>query len=187
MIYNQGMRDTDPSLKAPQPNIDLDDPAVRDQLRTMSREATQPGALFGRDFDFTPERRILALDVAEAARAKLQPHLDARQDEWDKFQALVKEGTDKGVLLSFTTHQGTFVPTWCIDGGPDAQVHKVRSDDGKAQIAIPSELFGLFDWMQTIDGVEQIAASSDELLKGSQAQQLGAPIGRLSHLLTPEN
>ncbi len=94
-----------------------------------------------------------------------------------------QEGSDKGAILSFTTHEGTFVPTWCIDGGSGVPVHKARSAEGQAQIAVSSELFRLFDWVKTVDALEQAVNSSDELLKGRSTKQLGVPLGRLSLLL----
>ncbi len=85
------MSNTDPTLNAPKPRLDFEDSAVRDELREMSQIATQPGVLFGRDFDFTPERRELAQGVVNAAREKLQPPIEANKDEWDKLHDLLKK------------------------------------------------------------------------------------------------
>lgn len=180
------MSDAEP-VAGSNPPLDFEDPAVRDELKSLTQESTQPGIYFGKGFDFTPEKRHLIEGVVQSATEKLQPFIEANQAEWDKLQALIQEGTDKGVLLSFANHAGTFVPTWCIDGGEGVSVQKVRSGDDKPQIAVPTPVFRLFDWTQTVDALDKTVKASDETLKGRTADQVGIPLGRLSHLLVPES
>lgn len=169
----------------PQDPLDFNDPSTRNALKTMTQEATAPQTYFGRDFEFTSEKRRLAEGVVLASREILLPLIDANSAQWDELQRLIKEGDEKGVLLSFTNNEGTYVPSWCVEDASISSVIKSRSVEGKAQISVPSEIFHLFDWIKTVDALEKTVKTSDELLKGREASQLGVPLSRLSHLIIP--
>lgn len=64
--------------------------------------------------------------------------------DWRTFESLAQEGSDKGIFLSFITQAGTNVPPWCVNGGEDAVVRKMRTDEGQAAIEVPEKIFNLY-------------------------------------------
>ena len=124
--------------------------------------------------------------VAASAETILEPSYN--DPDWAAFQALAQEGGDKGVLLSFTSHNGTNIPTWCVDGGQEAAVKKIRTDAGKAAIEVPSKVYNLFHWTNTVKAVNEYAAASNETLHGRAAKALGRDLQQLAHLIgKPDN
>ncbi len=167
--------DGDPSL-TPQAHID------RDVLRDLTQQATEPGALYGRDLQFTPQHREQLKLVTRKAEELLAPARETA--EYIEYERLLKEGADKGVLMAFTTHEGTNVPMFVVNGGTDATVKKVRIPYGNGEptpgIEVPEETFRVIDLTKTSGALAKLSQSSDETLKGRSAKSLGEDLRRMS-------
>ena len=156
----------------------------RDALNTLTSKALEPQVYFGRNLDLSDDDRSQLGLVTSTAKAILAPgYTDQR---WKDFQTLVQEGTEKGVLFSMTNHEGTNVPTWCVDGGKNSVIKKIRNDTGKAAIQVPSGVFNLFNWDNTVKSVEAYVITSDEGLRGRSALALGKDLQRLAHLISDD-
>ncbi len=157
----------------------------RQQLRELTQLASEPGKYFGRDVILTQELREQLLLATTQARKVLQPFVDSSHTQWQEYLRLSQEGSDKGILTSFTTHEGTSVPTWCIDGGELARVEKTIVD-GSPKVKVPTHIFNLINWFNITESIENIAKLSDDIIKGRSTLQLGRALTQLSYLLEPE-
>jgi len=171
---------TDPNSLAPpqQPQPELDRALLND---VMSRALT-PGTLFGRGLDLSERDREQFSVVVGLAENKLAPNYE--DPEWQAFQALVQEGSDKGVLMSFASQEGSNVPSWCVNGGESATVKKIRlADSGTPAIEVPAKIFNLFHWQITTESLSKYITSSNDTLKGRMTKYLGQDLQQLSQLL----
>jgi len=168
----------DPSDASPgQPLPELD----RERLNALTTSASKVGACFGRDLTLSQADREQLLLVCAYTDQELAPYVAS--PEWQTFEALQQEGDQKGVLISFASHPGTNVPTWCIDGGDAAKVRKIRADGGRAAIEVPTLIYNTFHWRLTSDLVRKCADSSDEMLRGGSTKYLGGDLRQLGRFL----
>lgn len=165
-------------VAATSPAAELD----RGALNALTSKALEPGVYFGRGLDLRDEDRTQLKLVAASAEAIIEPGY--QDPAWNEFQKLVDEGDRKGVLISFTSHEGTKVPSWCVDGGEEAAVKKIRTDSGRVAIQVPSRVFNQYHWTATIRSIKKYAGYSDELLRGQSTKVLGENLYQLSHLIS---
>ncbi len=168
-----------PTEPTPTPNEDFD----REQLRELTQSTSEPGKYFGKDVLLTNELRHQLDLVTQQAKKVLQPFIDQYHTQWQEYLRLTEEGKDKGVLLSMTSHEGTFVPTWCVDGGALAGVEKIRVD-GVPRVQVPTHIFNLINWLNITQSIEKVASLSNETIKGRSTSQLGLALTQMSYLLT---
>lgn len=165
----------------------------RDRLNKLTQQALAPGSLFGKDLELTEQDRQQFQVIADRADAALASHYE--DPAWQEYERLAQEGGDKGVLTSFSYHQGLRVPTWCVDGGEgdDVAVKKVliaspNSDDKRPGIEVPSRVFNLVHWTNTINSLRSYVRQSNDTVKGRSTKDLGDALHGLGVLLngTPE-
>jgi len=161
--------------QGPQPALDT----VR--LNELMQASLEPGVLFGRGVELTENDRNQFNQITANVEKVLDPmYQDA---DWQAFMALVDEGTKKGVLMSFAAHEGTSVPTWCVNGGEDPAVKKIMrtSEGGSAPgIQVPDKIFNLYHWKNTNETLKQYVARSNETLRGTSPKQLGQALKHLA-------
>jgi hypothetical protein len=151
-------------------------------LNRITRQALEPQVYFGKGLELTDYDREQLRVVVSQAKEALEPLYSDRR--WEEFMELVDEGQEKGVLMGqFASHEGTMVPLWCIDGGPEATVRKARTQTGRAAIEVPSDVFNLYHWKITVESLQKHADSSDEVLRGRSTKELGLSLINLAHLL----
>src|SRR3989344_1141677 len=120
------------------------------RLNAIMHTALEPGVLFGRGLDLTDADRDQFGRIVDIVESTLAPGYE--DPAWKEYEALVEEGSAKGAILSLTTHEGTNVNTWCVDGGADAEVKKIKreTEDGiQNGIQVPSRIFYLVHWHET--------------------------------------
>lgn len=160
--------------------VDLLGKLDRKLLKKMTAETSGAQVLYGRGFNLDSERREQLEIVAQIVKNLLE---SKKQDSgWKRLQELIKEGSDKGFLMSFI-----FPPTWLVDGGKDAPVQKTRIADGRAGIQVPSEIYNLYYWDHVADSLEKEAMTSDENLKGRSASYLNETLLKLSAFFKENN
>jgi len=159
------------------PLSDLDTARLNDLVR-MSSES---GVYFGKGLELADNDREQFDLVASRVEAELEPMY--KDPDWEAFMKLVDEGSGKGVLMSFTTHKGTNVPTWCVDGGDDPAVKKImRSTDKDSVpgIQVPHKIFNLYHWQKTTEILRGYITRSNESLSGTSPRTLGQVLRSLA-------
>jgi len=153
----------------------------RAALNALTERAQEPQTYFGRGLELSDYDREQLAIVATTADKILEPSYS--DPDWKAFEDLVKEGSDKGILRSFTTHKGTNIPTWCIDGGRKTTVKKIRTDADQVAIEVPSRIFNLYHWTNTVESIKNYAVSSNETLRGRDTKNLGRNLQQLAQLI----
>jgi len=157
----------------------------REKLNIITQKAFEPGVYFGKGLELTMQDRAQFELVLSKGEVMLETLYE--DPDWKIFLNLVDEGSKKGVLMSFTNHKDTNVPTWCVDGGEKAEVRKIRRTDGTGQsapaIEVPTRIFNLYHWHNTLETLRGYATRSDEFLRGTSPKPLGQALYNLVHLI----
>lgn len=162
--------------------------ADRDRLNELTLAARRPGALLGRDVQLSNEDRERFVAIADTVDERIAPIYD--DPRWVKMNELIEEGTKKGVLFSFITHENTNVDTWLVDGGDDAKVKKtlIHTDKGDTPgIEVPTGIFNAYHWQNTSQQLRELATKSDDTLKGRSARSLGFALWQLGSFIQTTN
>lgn len=151
------------------------------RLNELTRQALTPGTLFGKNIELTDHDKEQFKLIVSMAQTKLEPLYN--DPDWQAFMKLVDEGDSKGVLLSMTSHEGSNIPTWCIDGGDDPAVKKVlrTTEHGTAAgIQVPSRVYNLYHWHNTVKALKDYTTRTEATLKGTSAKPLGQALQQLA-------
>jgi hypothetical protein len=155
------------------------------RLNEIMLTALKPGMLFSRGLELTDYDRDQFQRVAAIIENRLAPHF--KHPAWKKFEDLYEEGSSKGILLSFDTHEGTNVPMWCVDGGDDPVVKKVmrESEHGRAAgIQVPHGIFNLYHWQITTEQLKGYITTPNDLLKHRSTHPLGRDLNQLVNFVS---
>lgn len=158
----------------------------RGRLNEIMQKAMEPRTFFGKGLELTDYDKIQFKKVVVEAEGFLAP---MREDpDWKKFGALIDELNSRGGLISFASHENTFVPTWCIDGGPDAEVKEtprpnIKEGNGLTGIQVPSKVFQIFNFSEATEKLAEYARSTNETIKGRTTDHLGLVLFRVGHYL----
>lgn len=145
----------------------------RIRLNELMQIANRPGVYFGKGLELTDYDREQFEFVASEVEAELAPKYE--DPKWQAFVKLLEEGIAKGAIFSIDTHKGTKVPTWCIDGGEEQEIKKVRlsTEHGeKNGIQVPQEIFNLYHWRLTAQSLRGYITRSNESLSGTSPKEL---------------
>lgn len=155
----------------------------RDRLNFLTSRCLEGGVCFGRDVQLDAIDRKQFEAISQYMREVIRPQMET--EEWGQFQALIEEGGEKGILLSFVAHEGTRVPTWCINGGPDAETKKVLWGDNhdRPGIQVSERVYKTYDILNHIKSLEQYINSSDDTIKGRATKDLGEILLRLGQFV----
>lgn len=151
------------------------------RLNELARISAQPGVYFGKGLDLTDDDRRQFDIVATRVEDILKPAYE--HPAWKAFMELVDEGSARGILMSFSPHEGTEVPTWCVDGGEDPEIKKVRRvTDGKSApgIQVPNNIFNLYHWHNTTESLRGYASRSNETLRGTSPKPLSQALRHMA-------
>ncbi len=151
------------------------------RLNELVRASSEPGVYFGKGLELTDHDREQFDLIATKVETDLEPMY--KDPSWEVFTNLADEGRTKGVLQSQTWHEGTTVPTWCVDGGDDPTVKKIMrsTDDGPMPgIQVPHKVFNLYHWQLTADLLRVYITRSNEVLRGTAPAQLGHALRHLA-------
>lgn len=166
----------DRSDKVHEPKLD------KARLNEVMRASLETGVYFGKGLELTNHDKEQFELIASKVEAILEPMYE--DPDWQAFMKLVDEGNTKGVLMAFTVHEGTDVPTWCVDGGNDSDVKKIirRATDGSDApgIQVPRKVFNLYHWQNTVKGLRRYATFSNDGLKGTSTRYLGQTLKQLA-------
>jgi hypothetical protein len=156
----------------------------RETLIGLIKDCNQPGALFGVNVTLTDEHRTQLGLVTSEALSRIAPHTDT--DDWQEFERIIREKEAEGTLLSFAAHDGTMVPTWCVNGGKDAVVglQKQQTEHEETEvIVVPTAVYNTFHWLNAIKYVERWGGYGNETLRGKMASALGEPLQQVGYFL----
>lgn len=158
----------------------------RELIGDLAKRTSITGSCFGRDIVLTQGEREQVTLIADMAQVPLDTSAALLTKELTTYEALLQEGTEKGVLLSMVSHQNTRVPTFIVDGGEGAVVKKVLRSDSRPGIQVPTQLFLLIHWQKTIDALNSygIRGITNETLNGRSTKDLATALNQIGHYLT---
>ena len=158
----------------------------RELISDLAKRTSITGACFGRDIVLTQGEREQVTLIADMAQVPLDTSAALLTKELTTYEALLQEGTEKGVLLSMVSHQNTRVPTFIVDGGESAVVKKVLRDDARPGIQVPTQLFWLIHWKNTVAALKGYGTNgvSDETLCGRSTKSLATALTQIGYYFT---
>lgn len=158
---------------------ELLDRVDRNVLGSMTEEASEQGALYGRGFELDVSRREQLEIITRATEILLDS--DKNSPEWGELQRLIQEGGQKGVLSSLIRNEDG-APTWLVNGGKETSVRKTRIGEGKGRsaISVPERLYRIYILDEDAQSVAGVAKTDSKTLYGRSPKTLATKLNRLS-------
>ena len=156
--------------------------SIHDKCVTSVRsyEGKPISPLFGVDVNLN------ASEIGEVKKliglAKISLAELTQDQRFHKLEILIKDGVNKGVLMSFTE-----IPRWLVEDSKATDAYKTRLSDGTAAIAAPPDIRNLWISRSKVENLEKDLNRYEKgLAKGTSATYLGKEV-RDSYVFVKEN
>jgi hypothetical protein len=151
-------------------------------LQQLTEVALRPDTQFGRDLNLTAEERDQLMTVVGKANEVLAPRYE--DPTWKHFVGITGYESSS---RTFDNHEGTRVPSWCIDNGPNAAMHPVSYYDQDARplkgLSVPTHIFQLVHLTNTVRDLQAYAVDAHTIPFGYPAEDMGMAVRDLTQLL----